>query len=145
WGLTLTYQFGAGVRRQIDTENDLLDVDEEERAVDPPAAPERTSGEATVSCEGEERKKDSTAGLDVAVDVVDVELDGVTALKSKRKVYIAPSASAINSQESQQQHPPQEPISHQQHIPQLMCPLDGSCAQINDPDHQQVYLHRCTL
>ncbi|CUG83571.1 Hypothetical protein, putative [Bodo saltans] len=147
WGLTLTYQFGAGARRQIDAENDLMDVDEIEHAADPPAAPERTSGEATVSCDGELQKKERTPALDAAVDVVNVELDGVTSLKPKRKVYVAPSASAITSQEPQQQHQPQQPIiGHQhQHIPQLMCPLDGSCTQINDPDHQQVYLHRCTL
>lgn len=138
WGLTLTYQFGSGARRQIDAENDLVDVDEEERAVarDPPAS---TGGEATVSCDDELQTKESTS-VDVAVDAVDVELDGMTTLKPKRKLYVAPSSSAISSHQEPQQHQ-HEP----QHIPQLMCPLDGSCTQINDPDHQQVYLHRCTL
>jgi hypothetical protein len=149
WGLTLTYQFGSsadhrrgaggggggeGVGVGVGVQKNAVEV----AIVATPAAVAAVSAVSAVS-ESAASPADNTLVPAPPPDEVKEPLHDITSSKPKKKRYVAPNSQTAAEEEQQHQRP------QVYHIPTIMCPYDGNCSMINDPDHQQVYLHRCTL
>jgi hypothetical protein len=137
WGLTLTYQFGASTDHRRGGGGGGGDsVQKKVVEVAIVATPAVVAAVSAVS-----ESAVSPADTLVPAPPDEESPHDITSSKPKKKRYVAPNSQTVaEEQQEQQQRRPRV-----YHIPTIMCPHDGNCSMINDPDHQQVYLHRCTL